>query len=264
MSKAANNKDSLSPIDAYLDKFSRPKLTYEDISDLPTGRIAYIDTDRFTARSLYSEKTTYDEYSTDIQQLYKVTFNDPIVMQKFATGNTKTQEQFESMVNLQSVRWAHGYPFAAFIITDNDKDHDVVGYEVIGNSENVHTGELAYLFNKAYHRSETIKDVGYENVGALCLEYGQTLFNEKRLVNQVYNQDNEKFTGGTVFTKLEATVRDDNPGSQKILEKIGGRHITNSYKFEHNRLVFEKLYDNGIVQLYDDSTMDVLGAIGGN
>jgi RimJ/RimL family protein N-acetyltransferase len=141
-------------------------------------------------------------------------------MASFADGNVKTKEQFESTVNMQSLRWNNGYPFAGFIIKDNSTD-DIVGYEVIGNSGIRNQAEMAYLFSKAYHRSDKVKDVGYENAGALCLEYGRNLYNSKSLVNQSFDQDKAKFEGGNLFSSVTATARDDNPGSYKILEKLG-------------------------------------------
>ncbi|MEX7539420.1 hypothetical protein SGI37_20600, partial [Providencia rettgeri] len=74
----------------------------------------------------------------------------------------------------QSFLWNHGYPFATFIIMDKDNDA-VVGSEVISDGSKGHTGEVAYSLNQEYRRSGTKKYVGYENVGALILGYGQEL-----------------------------------------------------------------------------------------
>ncbi|AVP87740.1 hypothetical protein phytr_8070 [Candidatus Phycorickettsia trachydisci] len=92
MLKALDDNKSPSPIALYLDRFPRPDISYEDMLDSRGSKIVYIDTDRFTAKSLYSPKKTYDEYSETIQQLYEVTFADPKVMEKFAQGTTRTQE----------------------------------------------------------------------------------------------------------------------------------------------------------------------------
>ena len=87
MSKVADDNNSLSPLELYLSKFSTPpSVSYEDIADSPRGKIVHIETERFIASSLYSSKKTYDEYSENIQQLYKLTFADPIVMEKFVIG----------------------------------------------------------------------------------------------------------------------------------------------------------------------------------
>lgn len=260
-SKIAEDNSSLSSLELYLSQFSTyPTVSYEDILDSHRGKIVYIETDRFIARSLYSSKKTYEEYSEDIQQLYQVTFADPIVMEKFATGTTRTPEQFQNTVNLQSMRWEKGYPFAAFIVTDKETGA-VVGYEVIGNSGIDNTGELAYLFNKHCHRSNTIQNVGYENVGALSLVYGESLFKAKKKINQTYNEERQEFESGSEFIKLQATTRDDNPASKRILEKIGCKYIKDDFKFEHNRHVFEKEYmETPVVQELDYTSN--LGLIG--
>ena len=268
MSKVADDNNSLSPLELYLSKFSTPpSVSYEDIADSPRGKIVHIETERFIASSLYSSKKTYDEYSENIQQLYKLTFADPIVMEKFVIGTARTPEpfQFQGLVNSQSMRWEKGYPFAAFMVTDKETD-TVVGYEVIGNTGIDNTGELVYLFNKHYHRSETIQNVGYENVGALCLVYGESLFKAKKKVNQTYNEEKQKFDYGSEFIKLQATARDDNLASKRILEKIGCKYIKDDFKFEHNNHVFEREYTEiTVVQevgnsFYDNSiTMGLMG-----
>ena len=145
--------------DIYKAKFTWPHISTESIPDTRYGKIVYIETERFTAESLYSSRKTFDTFGDDIQKLYSVTFGDKAVMASFADGNVKTKEQFESTVNMQSLRWNNGYPFAGFIIMDNATD-DSVGYEVIGNSGITNQAEMAYLFSKAYHRSDKVKDVG--------------------------------------------------------------------------------------------------------
>jgi hypothetical protein len=234
------------PIEKYLEKFSKPEIGFDRNDE--GIEVAYIYTDRFAAESLYSSKENYDDFSEKVKTLYNVTFADPIVMEKFASGSTRTKEQFESTVKLQSLRCGNQYPFSAFVVFDKSKDN-VVGYEVIGNGEKEHSGELAYLFNKNYHRSETIKDVGYENVGALVLEYGAEQYKRCSMINQKYNQEISKFEGGQFFKKLEATSRTDNPGSSKILENLGFKNIGDSFKFGHDRYVWEKDYEAEDVQL---------------
>lgn len=79
----------------------------------------------------------------------------------------------------------------------------------------------AYLFRKDYQRGLGKAYVGYENVGALIWGYGEKLYNEKVLVNQLYNKESNKFEGGKIFNKVSATARVDNPGSQSILHNLG-------------------------------------------
>jgi len=222
---------SLLPEFEYQSLFSCPHISEESIDESSRGGIiVYIETYRFTAKSLYSPKTKFDEYSDEIQQLYKVTFCDKTVMEKFVSGVTKTQDEFVTNVNLQSLRWSYGYKFAGFIITDNSNDN-VVGYEVIGNSGISNKGEIAYLFNKDYHRTKDMQNVGYENVGALVLEYGKELYKSKQLVNQGFNHDKTALIGEEALKGVVATAKDDNLGSCRILEKTGFFYTYDTFKF---------------------------------
>ncbi|MCC2647126.1 MAG: hypothetical protein K0R02_1191, partial [Rickettsiaceae bacterium] len=141
-------------------------------------------------------------------------------------------------------------------------------YEVIGNATDANdkfidnTGEAAYLFNKAYHRGgeKGLKYVGYECSGALFLEYGERLYKGKEFVNQIFNKDKEKFEGGTVFAKIQATSRTDNPGSEHILRNLGCKEIEINQKFGHERFLFEKdlsLDDSSVIP--DGISTEMLG-----
>jgi hypothetical protein len=131
---------------------------------------------------------------------------------------------------------------------------DVIGYEVIGNSGKPNTGEVAYLFNKKYHRSETTKYVGYENVGALIWGYGESLYERKDCVNKVYSDTERKFVEGSPFTNLAATSRMDNPGSIRILERLGFRNTQTTTKFGHTRYEFELNYGEFAAHSIEDPT----------
>ena len=231
---------------------SMPEISSDSIPDSRFGKITYIYTDRFKAQSLYSPKEKFDEFGNEIQQLYRVTFGDPEVMAKYSHGNVRTPEQFEVTVNLQSIRWNYGYPFSAFMVTDKDTDK-IVGYEVIGNSEVRNQGEMAYLFSKEYHRGENWKNVGYENIGALCLEYGKSLYDSKQFVNKSFNKTYSTFEGGEIFNGITATSRDDNIASYKILGKLGFCYKEDNFKFGHNRHIFDKFF------ITDEVILDYMG-----
>lgn len=204
---------------------------------------SYIYTERFTAEPLSTDKTQFEDFSSKIKSLFGVTFADHIVMEKFATGSVKTVEGFETIVKTQSLRWCNKYPFAAFMVIDNENDA-VVGYEVIGNGSKNNTGETAYLFNKDYHRNEKYKYVGYENVGALILGYGAELYKNQAAVNQTYNEEIEKLINGSPFNTVSATSRIDNPGSVGVLEKLGFNKVEITHKFGHDRHELELNYDD--------------------
>jgi len=227
------------PMEKYLEKFSKARIEFDKNDE--EVEVVYIYTERFTAESLYSSKENFNDFSEKIKSLYSVSFADPIVMEKYAAGTVSNEVSFQNTVKLQSLRCAHKNPFSAFIVMDNNND-SVVGYEIIGNGDQPNTGETAYLFNKNYHRSATMKDVGYENVGALVLEYGAEQYQRQSMVNQRYNKETDNFEGGEIFTKVQATSRIDNPGSSTILKNLGFKNIGNSFKFGHDRYDWEKDY----------------------
>ncbi|WP_425360931.1 GNAT family N-acetyltransferase [Candidatus Tisiphia endosymbiont of Stenodema calcarata] len=202
---------------------------------------SYIYTDRFRAESLYTTEKDFVNFSDQIKQLFNVTFADPAVMSQYATGKVSTQEEFAKRINEQSFRWNNGYPFAAFLVTDKSNDV-VVGYEVIGNGSKEHVGEIAYLFNKEYHRGAATH-VGYENVGALILGYGKELAKKQDYVNKTYDEKSVKFVGGEIFTTVQATTLKTNTASKKILENLAFKLVGESYKYGGNRYEFELHYD---------------------
>ena len=172
-----------------------------------------------------------------MKELYQVTFGDQDVVVKFGSGNIQTQSEFfNSRISLQSTRWKHDYPFAAFKIMHRDTDR-VAGYEIMGNGYDVlakssmpNTAEASYVIGKQFQNSNLQKEntvglsytgVGSETVGALFLYYGQELFDSRAVVNQSLDTDTNKFVGGTNFEKILATSRIDNPRSTVILENCG-------------------------------------------
>lgn len=202
----------------------------------------YIYTERFRAEPLCTDKTQFEDFSDQIKILFSVTFADSHVMKKYATGKIRTEQEFEETVKSQSLRWSKNYPFAGFIITEQNTDA-VVGYEVIGNGSKNNTGEIAYLFNKDYHNSIDKKYVGYENIGALVWGYGAELATNQKLVNQFYDTELKQFIEGSTFTTVEATARIDNIGSKKILEYLGFKEIGIINKYDYDRHKFELNYN---------------------
>ncbi|KAG8188246.1 hypothetical protein JTE90_018836 [Oedothorax gibbosus] len=166
-------------------------------------------------------------------------------MSKYATGEVHTQEKFTERIHEQSFRWNNGYPFAAFLVTDQSEDV-VVGYEEIGNGSKDHVGEIAYLFNRDYHRSTTKQHAGYENVGALILGYGKELAKKQAYVNKTYDKESVKFVGGQTFTTVQATALKTNTASKKLLENLAFKRVGESYKYGGDRYEFELHYDTAL------------------
>lgn len=207
------------------------------------GRLeSHIYTQRFHSYSIYTHENKYENYSNNLKELYQLTFNDPVVMEKYATGEVRTQEFYENLINLQSLRVSKNYPFHAFIVCDIESDV-VIGYEVLGNSGIDNVSEVAYLFRRDYCRNNEKKYVGYENVGALIWCYGERLYNEqKHFVNMNYDNQTKQFIDGSIFKSILATSRTDNLASEKILRNLGFKETRIIEKFEHERFEFKLDY----------------------
>ncbi|WP_417904771.1 GNAT family N-acetyltransferase [Candidatus Tisiphia endosymbiont of Micropterix aruncella] len=195
---------------------------------------SYIYTERFRAESLYTTENDFANFPDKIKQLFNFMSADPVIMERSATGEVSVEE-FVERVHEQSFLWNNGYSFATFIITDESNDA-VVGSEVISDGSKDHAGEIAYSFNQEYRRSNTKKYVGYENVGALILGYGQELAKKQAYVNKTYDEQLKKFVGGEIFTTVEATTSITNIASKTILERLAfkpfGEHKDEVCKFE--------------------------------
>ncbi|AWN82048.1 GNAT family N-acetyltransferase [Candidatus Cardinium hertigii] len=200
-----------------------------------------IETKRFIAYTLYSEENVFQMFPLSIQNLYTITFADPIVMSKYKYGLPKTVKEFETMVKEKSLCALHGDPFVAFIITDKESGN-VIGYEEIDKSDTDGIGEISYIFSKQYHNGagQAYKYVGYENVGALTWGYGAHLYRNGTFVNP----SKQQFKTTVPFKGLMATVRTDNFASSKILENLGFKQMAIIKKFGHERYLFELDFNN--------------------
>ena len=228
---------------AAIEKYKNTLGEFSIENDQEDGRnVVEIHTQRFLARTLYTDKTDYQDFPREIKELYTVTFGDNDVMQKYEHGVAYSKERFAKDVTMRSSRALHNYPFNGFIVTDKNSDA-VVGFETIGNGGQEGAGEMVYLFNKKYHNNGYLSGnkhagVGYENVGALVFGYGKQLYENGAFVNA----DMQTFVGGNRFEKITASARVDNPGSIRILEKLGfekqGRpvelHGNQRFLFEFN------------------------------
>lgn len=200
----------------------------------------YIYTERFFSEPIYTDKKEFADFSDKIKDLFKVTFSDPTMMEKYEDGEVYTEQEYESMIPKMSFRYSHGHPFIAFIATENNTDK-VVGYHGMNScfDDKGHgisnTAQVAYIFNKKLYPQ---KYVGYENTGALILGYAKELAENKVYVNQSFDKEIEKYIGGTVFTTLSATARTDNGASIAILKNLGFNQepevINNRYEFKLN------------------------------
>ena len=230
----------------YNELFTPFSIEYDETDN---GLEAYIYTERFLIKSFTSNNQTFEQIEPIFKRLYNVTYNDQIVAKPY--GGTKTVEEFTNRVNNYTRDWKHKYTFSGFAITDKDEEQ-AVGIEAICNSkssipENFNTSDLSYIFNKYYHKSSIIQNVGYECVGALVLGHGYEQYKAGSLINQLYDTNEGKYLGGTRFYKIKCTAHFQNIGSSRILDKLGFEK-TGNYKLvgEKQEIWYEykKDYEN--------------------
>jgi len=166
-----------------------------------------IDTERLHIRSVEPSEEDFNSYAT--------LFGDQEVMVKFATGQTKTREDMETRIkDVWVKRWHQNDPYSSFAVFKNDTD-DFLGHVVIGHGDAAGQSELAYLFMKSHWG----KGFGTEAVTAVVKEYAPATIEEG------YTLD------GKTLEMITATARPDNPGSVRILEKLGMHKIGEEEKY---------------------------------
>ncbi len=166
-----------------------------------------IDTDRLHIKSV--------EASEEVCGAYAALFGDQDVMSKFAAGQTKTREEIETRIkDVWVKRWHQNDPYSGLAAFKKDTD-EFLGHVVIGHGEEPGQSELAYLFMKDHWG----KQFGTEAVTAVVKEYAPAT------VMEGYTLD------GKPLEKITATARPDNPGSVKILEKLGMHKIGEEEKY---------------------------------
>jgi len=165
-------------------------------SDDQEGLFVTIDTERLHIRSVRPTEAECDNYVA--------LFGDRGVMEKFATGQTKTKEQIQSRIHDVWVRrWQEGDPYTGLSVFKNDSD-DFLGHVVLGHGDQAGCSELAYLFN----RVNWGRGYGTEAVTAVVKQYAPATVQKGYLLD------------GKPLEKITATTRFDNPASRRILEKV--------------------------------------------
>jgi len=166
-------------------------------SDDRTGLSVTIDTDRLHIRSVEATEDEYDRYAA--------LFGSKDVMEKFATGQTKTREEMQTRINDVWVkRWREHDPYSGLAIFRKDTK-EFVGHVVLGHGDQPGEAELAGLGNQGFWE----KGYGSEAATAIVQEYAPATVQEGYLLE------------GKPLEKIVATARPDNPASGRILEKIG-------------------------------------------
>lgn len=164
-------------------------------SDDQSGLFVTIDTKRLHIRSIQPTETEYGNYAS--------LFGDQKVMEKFATGQTKTKEEIRKIHDIWIKRWHEGDPYSGFTVFKKDTN-DFLGHVCLGH-RGPGEAEIGYLFHRAYWG----KGYGSEAVTAIVKEYAPATVQEGYVLK------------GKVLKKINATTRPDNPASIRILEKVG-------------------------------------------
>jgi RimJ/RimL family protein N-acetyltransferase len=153
---------------------------------------------------------------------YVKLFGDPDVMGKFANCETKTKEETETRIkNVWNKRWNQNDPYNGLAVFKKFTD-EFIGHVVLGHGDAPGQSELAYLFMKNHWG----KGYGTEAAMAVVKDYAHAT------VEEGYTLE------GKTLETITATARPDNPGSVRILEKIGMHKIGEAEKFNALRYHF--------------------------
>jgi len=167
------------------------------------GLSVVIDTDRLHMRSIQP---------TDILD-YASLYGDEDVMEKFATGATKSREETETRTNVWIKRWKiEKDPYSSFTVF---KEDEFVGNAILWHGDKPGQSELGYLFMKKHWKN----GYGTEAVSAIVREYAPATVEEGFVLE------------GKTLNEITATARVDNPASAKILTKVGMEKTKEEEKF---------------------------------
>src|SRR3990167_1103777 len=160
---------------------------------------------------------------------YASLFGDPHVMEKFATGQIKTKEEITARINGVWVkRWRENDPYAGFAVFHQETD-DFLGHIVLGHGTQAGESELAYLLKRPHWN----KGYGTEAVRAVVREYAPAT------VQEGYTLE------GKPLETITATVRPDNPASERILQKVGMHFV----RAEEKQSALRHHYSIGLSEL---------------
>jgi RimJ/RimL family protein N-acetyltransferase len=157
-------------------------------------------------------------------------FAKPNNRAKFADGQPLAPEKTAVAVTNWVARWEDNNPFSSFAVSQKEQEV-FIGHVVLGYGSKRGVSELAYIFDDSYWG----KGYGKESVTAVVQEYAPIL-NKK--YNLKYTNKESKAVEWETFNAIEATARNDNPASIKILESVGLKKISEEVKFGHNRYNF--------------------------
>ncbi len=186
------------------------------LSKADSGLTVTIDTPHLHMRSVTATEEDIDRYA-DL-------FGNPEVMQKYATGQTKTREEIvERISNSWAQRWHESDPYSGFAVFKTGT-HEFVGHVILDHGDAPGEAEAACLLMPSYWHN------GYatEAVTALVKEYAPAT------VEEGYTLEGKK------LEKIVATARVDNVASCRILDKLGSLSGTEEkYGSLRNRYIIQ-------------------------
>ncbi|HSX14116.1 MAG TPA: GNAT family N-acetyltransferase [Chlamydiales bacterium] len=142
-------------------------------------------------------------------RLYAALFGDKDVMEKYANGATKTENEMAKRINDIWVKRLHeNDPYVGMAVFRKDTS-EFIGHIILGHGDHPGESEIAYLFHKAHWGN----GYGSEAISALVTEFAPATVKEGFTLE------------GKKLEKIVATSRPDNIASKRILEKLG-MHLT--------------------------------------
>lgn len=166
-----------------------------------------IDTDRLRMRSVEAKEEDYRNYAG--------LFGDPEVMAKYSNGRPKVKEDIITRIrDTWAKRWDQNNPYSGLSV-HNKETNEFLGHVVLGYGDAPGHSEIAYLFRKEHWGM----GYGSETVTAVVKEYAPATIKKGYALR------------GKPLEKITATVRHDNPASERILKRIGMQKIGEERKY---------------------------------
>jgi ribosomal-protein-alanine N-acetyltransferase len=173
--------------------------------------------------SFETERLYLESVQPEYIQNYNNLYSDATNMEKFATGETWSQEKIKTRVNSWVERWNNNIPFSAFAVFLKEiENENFIGNVVFGYGEKPKTAEVAYVFNK----KNWGKGYAKEAVVPIVVEY------PAEIIERGYKID------GNDLETVVATSRIDNEASIKILKHANMKIANSENKYGHNRYNF--------------------------
>lgn len=138
----------------------------------------------------------------------------------YTEGNPRSPEQTEKRSQGWVNRWQNADPFSALRV--ELKDGTFIGHVIMGYGDEAGHAELAYLLYKKYWSN----GYGTEAVAAVVNDLAREILKRGYPVNK-----DDKDVPPAKLQIINATSREDNVRSNKILEKLGFESVDKNFKW---------------------------------